>query len=131
MTKEAIVAKRTPPYIEEEFNSSGLFMNTFNNVRCVPARFFNLIIEALNKKPKLPKYIVIVPDEDIVRYNNLYEGSDAVKCTHKVLKYLVKEINKYVDARFEDLYRRKPGSVNKGEPKIIWLKNAGETSRLR
>ena len=76
----------------------------------------------MNKKYKLPKYIVIMPDHDIINFVDLQDEEGALQGSKAVLKYLIKEINKYVDARFKDLYRKRSGADRKGKPRIIWVK---------
>ena len=119
--RETHVSKRTPPYLQEEFNVEALYMNTFNNVRSTVARIVNVVLQQMNKTVKLPKYLIVIPDKDLAVYADMFEYG-AVSCMKDLLKFVVKEINKYIDARFEDLYRKKPGSVRKGEPKVIWVK---------
>ena len=85
------------------------------------ARIFNVVLSAMNTRVILPKYLVVVPDKDILDATGFADFGER-SCLKGIVKYLVKEINKYVDARFEDLYRKKSGSVKKGEPRVIWVK---------
>ena len=68
--------------------------------------------------------MIILDIDDYAGYGDF----GVATCLKKILRYLVKEINKYVDARFEDLYRKKSGTVNKGEPRIIWVKMINRTT---
>ena len=69
-----------------------------------------------------------MPDIDLVREADMDSPEDTLVCCKKLLRYLIKEINKYVDARFEDLYRKRSGAVRKGEPRIIWVKMIRRTT---
>ena len=120
--KEAKISRRTQPYINEEFNVHGLYTTALSNIRSVPARFINLVIEAINKFMHLPKYVIVILDWDLVDYAGLDDPEAAYHCIDEMMKYIIKEMNKYFDAQFEDMYQAKPGSIKKGEPRMIWMR---------
>ena len=81
----------------------------------------NAVIDAMNKYDRLPKYIVVIPDSDVITYGGVYDD-EATNMIYTLLHYLVKNINRKVDDRFKAIYKKKPGAVKAGEPRIAWVK---------
>ena len=117
---QAITEKKIPPYIEEEFNVIPLFKNAAETKSTV-ARIYNAVIAGIEDNERLPKYIVVMPDHDVIKYGDEY-GADAPVALYTLLKFLVKNINRIVDAHFEAIYKKKPSAIKAGEPHIIWIK---------
>ena len=107
MTEETIKNKKTPPYIEEEFNVCSLYTDVFNQTKSTAARIYNCVVEEMNTRHRLPKYIVVVPDRDVITNGDDF-GKDAPVLLYTLLRFLVKNINKVVDARFESIFKKKP-----------------------
>ena len=101
----------------------GLFKNTTVDAPSTAARIYNSVVEGINENERLPKYIVVIPDWDIIKYGDEF-GKDAPAVLYVLLRFLVKGINKLVDACFESIYRKKPGAIRAGEPRILWVKNS-------
>ena len=57
--------KLSMPYIFKQFNVQA-FYNTKSVALHGLARQLNPLLEALNERPRLPKYILLVPDRDII-----------------------------------------------------------------
>ena len=120
ITNEAKSVNKPPPYMEDKYNVRALYKARSTAVSTV-ARMLNAVIDAMNEFDRLPKYIVVIPDSDIISYGGVYDD-DASVMIYTLLRYLVKNINRKVDDRFEAIYKKKPGAVKAGEPRIAWVK---------
>ena len=69
------MAKRNPPYLYMFFNVHGFFQKKWSTVKGL-ARILNSFTEALNTRPRLPKYSVIVPEKYL---RNIYQMEGCVK----------------------------------------------------
>ena len=79
------------------------------------------MVKALNDAKKLPRFVVVIPDWDILKYadHNTY-GID--KVLNRVLIWMLMNMSRAVDMRKDQLYRVKHGAVTAAEPKFIWVK---------
>ena len=65
---------------------------------------------------------MVIPDHDIVRHVKC-SGKNATIMLGAVIHWLVDEMLKAVNAKKDDLLRRKPGAITSStEPKLIWDK---------
>ena len=55
---------RSVPYMFQEFNISTYYVTS--EISNIITRFMNAFVEALNEKPKLPKFVIVIPDSDIL-----------------------------------------------------------------
>ena len=80
-----------------------------------------LFDKALNESFILPRFIVIVPDWDILKYldHNTFGVEQVI---HKMISWMTNNIICAVEVKKDQLYKIQPGSVTSGEPKIIWVK---------
>ena len=94
-----------------------------SNERSVPARIVNCLIKALNedKCVRLPRFVVVVPDWDLLRYfnHNTYGIEEVV---YEAINWMTKEMKKAIEDKREQLMKIKPGAVIATEPKVVWIK---------
>ena len=118
----ARINKRSPPYIFDHYNVFGFFANLTFYVRSSLARILNAVIEGINTKSKLPRYVIIIPDKDILEsfkfcdfgIKTLLKGS---------IQWLHQKINRVFETRHEDMRNQRQGSVSSvTEPRLIWVK---------
>ena len=87
------------------------------------ARVYNALVEALNEKVRLPKYILIILDKDAIE-GVMYRIFD---CGFKVvfreaIEWLIRNIEKALAMRKEDLRNKKPCALStSAEPRLIWV----------
>ena len=84
-------------------------------------RILNSIVNAINSNIKLPRILVVIPDMDVLKEVS-YDRTGASKIIGDCINFFVEAVSRLVDTRKEDLRSAKPGAINSGEPKIIWLK---------
>ena len=86
------------------------------------ANIRNAVIEGLNEnKHKLPRFLVIIPKDDILKCVNYFSYGISM-ITGRCLNWLITEIDKIIDGRKDQLRKRKPGLVGHNEPKVLWVK---------
>ena len=115
---KAILQKRDPPYIFQCFNISVHYGSAVNN----PInRMLSPLAEAFNEMDRLPKYIMIIPDVDIVKSIPDWAGASVI--IGALLHYIIKGIDVMVEHHLNDLMSKKPGAVYEQQPypKIIWV----------
>ena len=108
--------------------------NLLTKKKEAPARLVNSLINALTETehmdgplktmpavPFLPRYILIVPDWDIVKHIGHYKFG-VTTILQKVVKWIVVNMFRAIETRKEDLAQSKKGATFPSEPKIIWVK---------
>ena len=78
---------------------------------------YNSIVQALNTETKLPKYILILPDRDVILQMNFFKPG-LLHLLEKCMAWLGKNIDRALSARREKLRDILPGSMGP-EPTII------------
>ena len=92
-------------------------MSQFNNIL---TRLSNSAVEAFNRREHLPKYLVVLPNEDfLVSLNFFAYGSSYL--IGIAINWIAKQLKRMLDARAEDLHSKCPGAVFEGTC-IIWIK---------
>ena len=95
-------------------------MNPLSDVRPTTARIQNSLVEVLNQKIFLPKYVLVVPDIDILKSLNAW-GPGAREKIEIHLNWLIDEIVKLLIARREDLKDKHPGAVTADLTRVVWV----------
>ena len=120
MKTTAKIKNATPPYLHEMYNVTGAFTNPLSPIQPTIARMFNALVGALNDTHHLPKYIVVIPDMDILSTIDYYDHG-VKELIEDNVRWLLKNMAKAVLRRYEDLHTKRPGSFLE-LPKFIWLK---------
>ena len=123
MKVQAKDGKRPMPYIYEYYNISCWNANQLSPIKNTLARILNSIIDAMNdenNKTRMSRYIVIIPNRDILKFINFQFGISQV--IGNCLNWLLTNIIHEVEARKDLMHRKKPGSLSASEPKFMWVK---------
>ena len=120
LRSEAVANDTKPPYVFSNYNVS-TFTTNDKQVKNRTVKIVNGLIEAFNKYHTMPRFIIIVPDWDILKYINFYEFR-ASKFIGTMVDWLIKEVSSAVDEKKADMKRSRPGSVVSLEPKLIMVK---------
>ena len=85
-------------------------------------RYINPLIDGMNERKNLPKYITIVQDKDFLV--NILNGSVDPTSLNigAVVHFTIRQINQAIDRRKMDAENKKPGIMTKDHPKVIWVK---------
>ena len=120
MDAAAIRAKKERPFDFEFFNVKCYTANPASRTKEVPVRLVNCITKARNDRTRLPKYIILVPDADIVKNINYYNFGFR-SLAEKDIEWMAKTIKKELELRKDELAKVQKGSILYREPKIIWV----------
>ena len=109
------------PYVYNYFNIRCFTSKPASTNASIPARLVNCLIKTTNEIEKLPRIIVVVPDWDILKFIN-HTSYGVVEITDKIVRWIVTNMQRTIDARKDRLMNLKPGALATGEPKVIWVK---------
>ena len=120
MKSEAHIQKERVPYCYEFYNISAYFQTSLNTAPAI-VRIYNSLIEALNENIFLPKYVIIIPDADIIEFitTKTFGARDEIE---EHLFWLMKQILNALITRREDLKQKNPGAVTADLCRVIWMK---------
>ena len=106
----------------EFYNVFGYCQNVSSHVRGLP-RFFNPLVEALNARIKLRKYVIFVLDFNFIEHlENPGDDNSMHDYLVKLLNWLVTKSEMMIRRRKTELFDKKPGALSPGSPEFIWLK---------
>ena len=107
------------PYIMQQYNMLPLMLNITPD--SLLARLVNNVIEGLNATNKMPRILLVIIDQALVRDINYFKYGLSKRIA-KDLTYLIKQTKKAVDRRKDLMRELKPGSLMPSEPKFIYMK---------
>ena len=82
------------------------------------SRLLNALITAFRSKAHLPKLIMIILEDDIIRYTG-YNDYGVTALYGRLINFLSMEIVKIVDAYKKEIFPQK--AVNQNWPQIVWV----------
>ena len=108
------------PYLYEQYNVSCWNQSPLLN-QPRPAHILNSFMQGLNSSTKLPKYVIIIPDRDLIQGSKKIEYG-IICFTEEQLRWLFAQVTKAVIRRHDDLKSKRTGSlVSTYEPRIVWV----------
>ena len=79
-------------------------------------------MHALNTKDRLPKYLLILPDKDIIEYAR-QDDYGAADLLEDLIDWMCKNFELTLDMRKEDIRGKRLGAMwSYSEPRLIWVK---------
>ena len=118
MKRQTKTAKTKPPYIFEYYNVLGYCSAKNSATRRVIARVLNSIIQGLNTRERLPCFLIVILDKDVIEDVDMFDyGVSKQLC--QVVRWLVKQIEIVLCRKRLELSEIKPGSAYKTDPKIV------------
>ena len=113
MTKKAKVSKQGYPYMYEMYNINGYFtgMGTTG-----PLKIVNTLIDALNDEDHLAKYVLFIPDKDL-----LVGSKNSAFMMGATMHYIVKQVDLFLERQHQDLLHKRLGALQPEFPKSIWI----------
>ena len=105
----------------EHFEVVALHKNSYGNPRSRLARINNSIVDEMNKEVKLPKFLVMFLDCDIIELAEIFDCG-VKKIMPECLQWLQRTITQNIETRRDDLKKKKPGALfDSREPGIVWI----------
>ena len=88
-----------------------------NSEQNILLRMDKALMKAINMRVRLPKFIIVVPDDDIITFAK-FEGQGAANLLGKYLDSLINNVQRIVEARHEQL----PSKAMKVDyPIVYWV----------
>ena len=120
---EVFVEKVKPPYLYDYYNIHYGFHPPLSLMKSVGARISNSLIELLNwNEFRLPKYIIVIPDKDLIEgaMDQIWDYGFK-KVFRSLVDWVMSDINKMLSIRKEDFCNKRGGALSTAaEPRIIW-----------
>ena len=118
--KDANIRK---PFMSDFYNVTGHYMGENNGIKSCIARIQNTVNDQLESAKTLPRMIVIIADNDVVKDNlkDLYDFG-ATEISESLCSWLTHETEKIILGRKDAMKKIKKGSVMRAEPKIVDVK---------
>ena len=122
MNTQSVVAQKARPFMYEYYNVIPEYPVSSNYTKSTAVRIFNQLVSLMNEKERLPKYILLLPDKDILSYVN-HKNFGIGQITLDLMNWLCKEIELALDLRREDIRYKRPGALwSSSEPRLVWVK---------
>ena len=116
------------PFIYCQYNIFYFFSSATTHITNILMKMLNATIEGFNRCDHLPRFIVFMPDEDILLSLN-HSTYGISYLLGLCLNWFSKQVERLIETRMEDLHRKKPGSVF-GNTHLIWIKMLGRVTTL-
>ena len=108
-------------YLFEYYNVLPFFDEGPAGEENVITRTYNTLVETLNSRHALPRFLVIALDKDIIADVDVFDW-DADILIETAVNWLVKKIELVIRRKRSDLLEKKPGGIYTGDPKIIFIR---------
>ena len=120
MAASAKTRGRPRPYLFDYFNVIHAFSRG-NGVRSTIARIRNALVEMVNERDHLPKFLIVVADKDIVTYINHVNFGVSLRI-QRCIDWLINNIERIITTRQEDIRSKRPGGVRLIPTQVVWVK---------
>ena len=122
MKNRAKISNRSVPFLFDYYNITCFTTNPLSVLTDTMTRIVNCVIKGLNESARLPRFIIVIPDLDVVRHVNEF-GKGMTVVNRAAIKWIINQITRAVTAKHEDLVKKRPGVViSVTEPKFVWVK---------
>ena len=102
------------------------------NAKWAAARVLNLLIDAINKnKTRLPKFLLIVLDKDILEQFCDKSHVMAGKCVDGRTNWLTKQIKSVIAIKKQELFAKNPGAILPEYPKVIYIRMVRRINKFK
>ena len=105
-------------YLKDNFTIQAFLSDKYiSNNQNMVSRFQHCFAKGIQDNILLPKYLVIVPDDDLIHYFN-YDGQGLTKPYGRLINNIMHEFDKLISVQKEFLPKR---SRRPNYPSIIWI----------
>ena len=120
MRTTALRKKKQPPYIYHMYNVFAYVPSRNIGAKRSIACIFHALVEGLNNRIRLPRFLLVIIDRDIIEDINLFDYGVS-SAIFKEFEWLIRNINIQVKRRRTELLDAKPGAVYGNDPRIIFV----------
>ena len=79
------------------------------------------VVKGLNDNHRLPRYILMIPDKDILTCLHK-KNINAALVMGSTIHYLIKQIDMFLERRRQDLADKKKGALLLSDTKVVWVR---------
>ena len=108
------------PYLYQHDNIFGFYTSILRHRFNELGRLQDALIDALNRREYLPKYVLVIPDEAIIKAVK-FDFPGITQQLERCVKWYNQKILRELESRKEVLTKIRPGAVDATEPCIIWI----------
>ena len=73
MKNKAAISKSEIPYLYQQYNVKCFASNLLSQLKDILTRLVNALVKALNDHQVLPRFVIVIPDDDIVHHALKYD----------------------------------------------------------
>ena len=107
------------PYLLQYYNVKFFYKRLSVSVRRTIGRILNSLIEALNEEHKLPRFLVVIIDKDIISDTDVFDPN-AERVVADNVAWLIRQISILINRKKSEILDKCPGAVFTGDPKIVF-----------
>ena len=111
-----------PPFLYQMFNIFYFFSSQLISGRNALLHNFNAFAEGLNRRTYLPKYVLVLLNQDILKMVD-YDLPGLTKQPAHCVNWLATQLNREIESKKEKMFKKRHGSLHKSdvEPMLIWV----------
>ena len=109
--------EEVPPYIQDTFNVYPYYDSASSGVKHSITRIVNSLIEAIKERRRLPKYLVVIIDLDMLRDVDVFDQS-AAQIINELVRWLVRQVDMILRCKKMDFLEKKPGASQVSHPRL-------------
>ena len=121
MRNEAIVNNHDVPYLHSFYNVHSFSTHPSSGNHRTICRVINALIQALNTCERLPRFLVVIIDKDIIEDVGIFDFG-ATNEIAKNLEWLMCQMKMYINRKHTELMGKCPGAVYTSDPKVIFVR---------
>ena len=115
--------KMETPYLLDAYTVSSHVMEELNGIHSPAARIQNCLIHKLDTCKNMPRFIVVIADNDIIKAKKEdFYNFGAMKMSQEITGWMVNEFNDQIKLWKKELREICLGAVLPGEPKVVYVK---------
>ena len=118
MMNEANMNHEAPQLYMNEYYNMLPFIRTGES-NCI-ARIINSLIDALNERRRLPRFLLVILDHDIIDDADPFKVD--LQFMQRVINWLLKQIDLLIKRRRLEITEKRPGTIFTSDPKVIFAK---------
>ena len=111
------------PYAFEFYNVFKYIQLGSSGIRSMLARIINTLVEGLNQRPWLPRFVIVILDKDLIDEAGVFTLEDEVLETFtEMVNWLARQINIKIKRKHLNISHKNPGAVFGEDPRVIFVK---------
>ena len=111
----------TKTYLQEYYNIHSFYELTKASVTRISTRIVNSVISGVNQTHGLPRFLVIMPDKDLLCNMDVFHP-EICHLIRENVDWMVRQISMVVRRKKADLLDKKPGAIYAGYPVIVFVR---------